>query len=253
MGSYLGRHADYYDTFYSGKDYAAESAFVHRALGALGSVERILELACGTGAHALHLERFGYEILATDYSADMLRVARRKAEQVGSRVQFLAQDMRNLDPKLTGFDAVIALFDSIGYVRDNDSVAAVLAGVRRALKPGGLFLFEFWHAAAMLRGFDPVRVKRWETPTGELIRISETSLSPHDQLATVQYEIIDMRQDGTFERLKEVQVNRFFSVPEMQTMLRASGLTPRKFYAGFTDSERIDESIWHVIAVAQTP
>jgi SAM-dependent methyltransferase len=252
MGSYLGRHADYYDVFYAGKDYAAESAFVDRVLAGAGRpVRRVLELACGTGAHAFHLERFGYEMVSTDYSEDMLRIARQKGTAAGSKVRFERQDMRTLEPHLAGFDAAIALFDSIGYVRDDASVAAVLAGVRRALAPGGIFLFEFWHAPAMLRGYDPVRVRRWPRGDGELVRISETTLDGQARLASVRYDILDLRGDGTFERVQETQVNRFFTVTEMRAFLEAAELEPLRFHAGFHSSERIDDSVWHVVAVAR--
>jgi len=80
MSSYVGRHAELYDIFYADKPYGKEAAFVHQCLQhySLGTTHRVLELACGTGSHALALEQKGYKILATDYSTDMLACARRK-------------------------------------------------------------------------------------------------------------------------------------------------------------------------------
>jgi SAM-dependent methyltransferase len=251
--SYFGRYADYYDTFYASKDYAGESAFVHRVLTGVGCKARgrLLELACGTGSHAFELERLGWEIVATDQSDDMLRVARAKAERVETRVQFRRADMRAIPPSFGQFDAAIALFDSIGHVLHNDAIAAVLSGVRTLLKPGGSFLFEFLHSAAMLTSFEPIRVRRWQTPEGDLIRIGETSLDAGKGLATIQYDVIDLRQDGSFERLLETQVNRFFSVAEIQALLTESEFIPRCFFAGFTDRQLIDETVWRIVAVAQ--
>src|ERR1051326_614191 len=51
--------------------------------------EQVLELSCGTGEDALHLAERGVRILATDPSAGMLEVARKKilAEGGSERIQ----------------------------------------------------------------------------------------------------------------------------------------------------------------------
>ncbi len=253
MSSYIGRHAELYDLFYATKPYAEEAAFVHRCLEHFsdGVAHRLLELACGTGSHALALEKFGYDIVATDYSEDMLAVARRKAIQASSRVEFQQQDMRVLVAPKQSFDAAICLFDAIGYVATNEALARVMQGVHACLRPNGLFIFEFWHAGAMLRSYDPVRVGRWTIPEGEVLRISRTTLDCAKQLAQVEYTIYELRNDGTYTRLQETQVNRYFLVQEMAGWLEAAGLTPLKWYAGFSDDENVNESTWHVVAVAR--
>src|SRR3990172_5735803 len=155
MTSYSGRHAELYDLFYSEKAYDAEAAFVHHCLGQYAGfpVHRLLELACGTGRHAIELAKMGYELVATDNSPDMLASARSATQGRSLPVHFETQDMRSLHLGSQQFDAAICLFDSIGYVETNDAVALVFEGVRRHLREGGLFLFEFWHAPAMLTSY----------------------------------------------------------------------------------------------------
>ena len=53
--SYKGRHAELYDLFYEEKPYAEEAAFVADCLRQFGHAtpRRLLELACGTGRHAI--------------------------------------------------------------------------------------------------------------------------------------------------------------------------------------------------------
>ena len=77
MSSYLGADADLYDLFYASKDYEGEARFVHELIGAHRRTPgtRMLELACGTGAHAAVFHRLGYQVVACDYSQDMVRVA----------------------------------------------------------------------------------------------------------------------------------------------------------------------------------
>ena len=253
VSSYIGRHAELYDTLYADKPYAEEAAFVHQCLQqcSVGTTRRLLELACGTGMHALALEKFGYEVVATDYSEDMLACARRKAAKVASSVDFRWQDMRALDIADRPFDAAICLFDSIGYVETNEAIMQVLQGVRRHLRRHGLFVFEFWHAAAMLRSYDPMRIRRWSTPAGELVRISETELEYAKQLARVTYTIYELHHDGTYTSLKETQTNRYFLVQEMAAWLSGCGFAPLKWFAGFAPDDNITEQTWHIVATAR--
>jgi len=253
MSSYTGRHAQLYDLFYADKPYADEALFVHQCLQKHGSGEttRLLELACGTGSHALALEKFGYQIVATDYSEDILAIARRKGREMSSTVDFRFQDMTDLRVSDGPFDAVICLFDSIGYVATNERIGSVLGGVHEQLRPDGLFIFEFWHAAAMLRSFDSLRVRRWNTDRGEILRISETELDIAAQLCRVGYSIYEMNRDGTFATLTETQVNRYFLVQEMDHWLTSFDFIPVKWFAGFTNDENITEGSWHIVSVAR--
>jgi SAM-dependent methyltransferase len=248
MTAYAGRHAELYDVFYAEKPYAAEAAFVHERLAHCG---RVLELACGTGTHALELEKLGHAVYAIDYTPEMIARARQKAAQRGSRVRFEVVDMRSLDLPERDFDAAICLFDAIGYVRMNDAILDVLRGVREHLRPGGLFLFEYWHAAAMLRGYEPRRTRRFPMAGGEIVRTSETTLAVAEQLAHVKYTIQEIAAGGTSTTFEETQTNRYFLVQEINVFLSAAGLEPLASYAGFDIAAPITEDTWHIVAVAR--
>ena len=252
--SYIGRHAELYDLFYADKAYGEEARFVHACLQKYSTVQpnRLLELACGTGTHSLMLERYGYKIIATDYSSDMLIQARQKANETGSHVDFRHQDMRELSIPERPFDAVICLFDSIGYAATNENILKVLNGVRMHLCSGGLFVFEFWYAGAMIRNYDPVRIRRWQKPEGEILRISETRIDHLTQLCHVSYTIYELNNDGSYHSLHETQINRFFLVQEMSQFLSTAGLSPVKWFAGFQENENISDGTWHIVCIART-
>lgn len=252
MGSYLGKHAEYYDIFYRDKPYAKEAAFVNECLQrhCKGECKHLLELACGTGRHAFELEKLGYEIVALDYSADLLEVAQRNAKDRKSKVKFILQDMREISLPGKMFDAAYCLFDSIGYVKTNSAIGQVMDAVNMHLNPDGLFIFEFWHAAAMLRYFEPVRERHWKTATGELIRVATTRLRVPQQLAEVTYKI-DEIGNGRVSHLEETQVNRYFLIQEMTSYLEMHHFRPLEFLPAYEPSTVIDENTWHILAIAQ--
>jgi len=247
--SYAGRYAELYDLFYAEKDYASEAAFVHRRIQehSGGTAHRVLELACGTGKHAAELSKLGYEVVATDRSDAMLVEAKRRAPTV----EFSCQDLRTLDLPGLPFDAAVCLFDSIGYVTTNEELDLALRGVHHHLKTGGVWVFEFWHAAAMLRNYDPIRVRRWQVPGGEVLRISETKLDHVRQVGEVSYTVHELRSDGTYVTFREAHANRYFLIQEMAHLLASAGFEPEKWFAGFTLNERVEHDTWHVTAIAR--
>ena len=94
--------------------------------------QRILELGCGTGEDALWLGRNGIEVVATDASAQMIDVARRKLlqETSSARVEFQCVPAENL-AMLTGkpsFDGVFSNFGAVNCIADLPRVIGQVAG-----------------------------------------------------------------------------------------------------------------------------
>jgi SAM-dependent methyltransferase len=251
--TYTGKFSEVYDLFYAHKTYTQEAQFVQSLLQRFGDKpkQKILELGCGTGAHSFLLEEFGHEILATDLSADMIEKAIQKAASRGSQIRFAAQDMLELDQPGRPFDAVICLFDSFCYILDNDDVEEVLRRVHNHLRPGGLFIFEFWNAAAMLNHLDPIRVKRLAHGEDEIVKISEAELDFQHQLYKVQYTLYEIRADGRCQTYTEQHANRFYQIQEMAYFLTRAGLTPLKWFAGYTESETFSDADWNILCVAR--
>jgi 2-polyprenyl-3-methyl-5-hydroxy-6-metoxy-1,4-benzoquinol methylase len=76
----------------------------------------ILEIACGTGSIALSLdELMCYDIVGTDKSPEMIEIARQKARDQRSNVDFRVMDFLDVDLDRT-FDVVISTFDSVNYL-----------------------------------------------------------------------------------------------------------------------------------------
>jgi SAM-dependent methyltransferase len=249
MTNYAGRYAELYDLFYADKPYTDEAAFVHECIRefSLRPTREILELASGTGRHALEFEKLGYNVTATDRSPDMLEVARKRAR--GKNL--VRAEMGQLDLPKKNFDAAVCLFDSIGYLRTNEAIANALARIRDHLRDDALFILEFWHAPAMLNGYSPARVRRWKIDNADITRTSETTLDRESCLAKVVYTVEERTPDGSCRTFRESHVNRFFSVDEMETLLSRSKFSPLKFFAGFNKTEPITDATWHIVAVAR--
>jgi SAM-dependent methyltransferase len=253
MTIYGARYAELYDLFYADKPYAEEARFVHDCIQEFGPrpAHDVLELACGTGRHALELEKFGYNITATDRSADMIEIARRRAANNGSKVEFAVSDMRQLELPAKEYDAVVCLFDSIGYLKTDEALHDGFDVIWNRLRAGGVFIFEFWHAPTMLGQFSPTRVRKLKTAEGEIVRTSRTMLDRDNCLAIVDYTFDEQKNDGRSSTFRETHTNRFFFVDEMKKRLSAANLEPLKFFAGYEKAQPITDGTWHIVAVAR--
>lgn len=248
---YAGRYPELYDLFYRDKPYDEEAEFVHACLARHGVAPngRVLELACGTGEHALRLAARGYAVTATDNSPGMIAIAQEKARGCGADIVFAQRDMRQLPVPDVPFDAALCLFDSIGYVQTLQAVGAVFDGVRASLRPDGLFIVEFWHAPAMLHGFEAVRVRRFPDGDGTILRIAETEVDRARSLAAVTYTIYELRGDGTYRQSSECHRCRFFTLDEMNAVARTHGFTLLAAYDGFRQGAAVSDATWHVVAL----
>ncbi len=96
--------------------------------------DRVLDLACGNGASAIHLaERFGVEPVGIDFSSATVDRARAAAATAGIAAEFVVGDAEHLDFEDGSFDAVICEC-SFCVFPDKAAVSSELA---RVLRPGG--------------------------------------------------------------------------------------------------------------------
>ncbi|WP_246735764.1 class I SAM-dependent methyltransferase [Agrobacterium sp. a22-2] len=106
----------------------------------------ILDLCCGTGQLAAALAERGFEVTGLDGSVDMLRHARENA----SSATFTEGDACDFTFDKP-FDAVLCTSASLNHMQGLDDLIAVFSSVSRALKPGGVFVFDINHPAQMSR------------------------------------------------------------------------------------------------------
>jgi hypothetical protein len=112
---------------------------------------------------------------------------------------------------------------------------------------------EFLHARAVLAEAAPLRVRRFAIPDdgGELLRISQTRLDERRRLMEVEFELIELRSDGSYERWRESQSNRFFHPSEIESLLERAGLRTARFGPAYREGGDIDDQTFHVIVVAR--
>ena len=90
--------------------------------------ESVLDLGCGTGIDALHLEAAGVSVYGIDSSSKMIEVARRRD------VQAECLPIERLEQLDRRFDGVLSNFGALNCVA---SLPDLAAGLARTVRPGG--------------------------------------------------------------------------------------------------------------------
>ena len=97
---------------------------------------RALDLACGSGRHAVWLAERGFRVTAVDFSEEALRQARERAEETGVDVEWVLGDALDYLPEPAAYDLVLVAYLHLppGERR------SVLERASRAVAPGGALL-----------------------------------------------------------------------------------------------------------------
>jgi len=215
-------------------------SFLLASLPGLRPGMKVCDLGCGTGTVACLLAKRGYEVIATDGSEEMLSQAAAKAEGLERPPLFLHQTMPGLR-LLRPVDAVVSTLDSLNYLTAERDLREAFRRVRRALKPGGLFLFDV-NTPCKLRRMDG---QLYMDETEESVCVWRTFFSEKRQVCTYQVDLFRLRPDGTWDRSFEEHRERAWSEEELQTCLRGAGFSSVKLTGDLTDRPpRPDEDRW---------
>ena len=134
----------YYHTLYGHRDENEAAEFIEKLAAhlQLDQQHTVLDLACGKGRHTRVFHRLGYQATGVDLSPESIAYAKEVSDKA---IRFEVADMRSFELH-TQFDFIANLFTSFGYFEKEEENAQVLACVKAHLKPGGLFLLDFFNA-----------------------------------------------------------------------------------------------------------
>lgn len=100
----------------------------------------VLDAGTGTGRFAIHLAQRGINIVAIDSSKEMVKIARKKAQQAGCqhRIQFIVSDIESLPFKNESFEGGCSIIVLI-HLACRDYAVSELS---RVLKPSGIAVLD---------------------------------------------------------------------------------------------------------------
>jgi SAM-dependent methyltransferase len=254
--AFESNYAEIYDLLYENKDYVGEAAYIDNLISLCsrkGKESVILDLACGTGKHTFLLEKLGYNVDGSDISADMIKLAKESSEEKASKANFFNYSFQESNNISGRYDVVISMFSAFDYLNTLTDIEKSLRNIHNLLEDGGMFIFDYWNGNAVVRDYSPVKILRRKNKNGELLRVSETTINPLSQIATVKFTCLYFKDDLKAIEFSEVHDMRYFYFSELENLLMSNGFKI-KFRAPFLSKDNsgvFDNYEWNISIVAE--
>lgn len=138
-------NSSYYHLLYNQRNDAEAALFIQNLAKKLGFKKNksALDIACGSGRHALQISELGLHVDAFDLSKNSIETAK-KMEQ--KNLHFYVHDMRKVF-KANAYDYVFNLFTSFGYLSNIADEKTAFAAICTNVKPGGLLILDFLNSS----------------------------------------------------------------------------------------------------------
>lgn len=225
-------HSPYYELLYYKRDRAEARQFVDALLNYLKPPPRaaFLDLACGSGRHAIYLASKGYEVTGIDLSDELIEKAKKHEHD---HLSFFVHDMRN-EFRINYYDYTLNLFTSFGYFDKDHENQRVLRNVFKGLKRQGIFILDFFHSDKIVSAM--VRQERKNINGAEFNITREVS----GRFIIKKISVTD--RGKTFDFLERV---RAFSPGELEKLFINAGFSIQSRFGSYDlkpftrDSERL--------------
>ncbi len=205
-------------------------------------VKTVLDMACGTGPHLTRLAERGYRMSGLDLSPENIEFLRERAARRGLAVTLHEGDM-------TGFrlpepvDAAICMQDSQGHLLTNEAILAHLRCVRRALKTGGLYVFDRYMCSSWT---EPARRWSWTRRRGKAtVRATFEALkdvNPVTQIFSEDMEL-EVHENGARRVYRQRHHSRMVFPQELRTLVDlAGGFELVDWFYGFKPHLRLEKA-----------
>ncbi|MDP7179744.1 MAG: methyltransferase domain-containing protein [Candidatus Woesearchaeota archaeon] len=243
-----------FDELYSGHSPKHVDAEIERAIPQVDFIEealelkpgqRVLDLGCGNGRHAISLARRGIDVTGLDISQVALDLAQQKADKEGIDLSLVKGDMRNLPLREDSFDAVYSYASSFGYSTFLDDLK-ITYDIARVLKPGGLFLIDYVNSGMVRKNF---LEQVWDEGQTRYI-LKDRTLD--EEAKRINVEWIFIYKGPQAESRHQITLEAY--TPEnLKAAIGSAGLEPRAVYGDIHQESYHDTFSERIIVVAQKP
>lgn len=234
--SSYGEFAFIYDRLTDDVEYEKRSEYVYELINRhFGKkAELLCDLGCGTGTMCNLLSGKGFDVIGIDSSESMLAVAAEKS--VGKNILYLNQDMCGFELYGT-VDVFISMLDSVNYIPETDSLNRLFALVNNYLNPGGIFIFD------VNSRFKFENILGNNTYAYESDGIFYTWENFYeDEILDIYLNFFTENKDGSYSRMTEHHMQRYYSVDTLKKLSSDNGLTVEGIYNDLSFSYPDEES-----------
>ena len=184
--------------------------------------DKLLDLMCGYGRHAIALARKGMIVTAIDNLGDYINEIKQVAEKESLSITAIQSDVTKFSVDVQ-FDLAMIMGNSLNFFNAADTTG-LLTNISTHLKPGGHILINSWTLAEIaIKNF---KDKSWSY-IGDMKFLVDSKFLFHP--ARIEAESTMIAPDGTVEVKKGIDY--IFSLNEMEAMLQRAGFLLKEIYS----------------------
>lgn len=209
--------ARYYDELTANIDYKKRAEYFHKIIGKFKATDNniLLDLACGTGSISEKMAKLGYDVIGVDNSQEMLGIALDKKFDSGLDIQYLCQDMRNIDMFGT-IGITICALDSINHLSCIDDVRKVFERVSLFSEYNGLFIFD---VNTLYKHRKILADNTFTYETDNVYCIWENSLNKDTDEVRMNLEFFELEENGLYSRSADSFSEKAYSEEVIEKLL----------------------------------
>ncbi len=248
-GEFVARYCDV--VYENVRDTQREMRFLHWVFRELADVEvrEILDVACGTGRHAIPLSKKGYTVTGGDRSQAMLAVLEEKVRRANIEIPVIKCDMKDIEFR-EEFDAIICMYTSFNYLLTDQDIEKALVAFHRALRPGGIAILDLMNPIFYIGKFREITVEHHQE--GQLC-IQRTFKHTLDEVRSLWYqdEFVVADDGNSVSTCREIHTMRMLTYPEISRFIRDAQFVDIKCYGNFTDLVEAEDKAERLILVCR--
>ena len=149
-------NSQYYHILYKDRDEQEAVFFLNKIIKHIKLKKgKVLDIACGKGRHAKHLNEIGFNVTAIDLSKNSIDQAKKHENK---NLKFHIHDMRDVFKENT-FDLATNLFTSFGYFENQKDEQKAINAMAQNLKNEGILIIDFMNVKKVINSLIPLENK----------------------------------------------------------------------------------------------